>query len=155
MTCMREYGEYTYKKLIEEAVKKGIYRYIVASVVPRNNKVLILERPKSEFMGGIYELPSGKVEKGESLDEALCRETSEETNLTVSRIVNYLGHFDYESKSGEPTRQFNFEVEVKDFSGVRLKEHSNYSWVDKNNLGQYNVSNEVKKILYLFWELDG
>ena len=141
-------------KLIRQALREGISRYVVAAVIPNERReVLLLERPKHEFFAGIYELPSGEVESGESLEEALCREVKEETGLEISNIKRYLGHFDYLSKSKKITRQFNFHVEVKDISRITLKEHSNCAWVSSKNLEKYNVTNEVKKILKRFWTL--
>ncbi|MCK4714259.1 MAG: NUDIX domain-containing protein, partial [Candidatus Aenigmarchaeota archaeon] len=59
---------------MEEAKRSGISRYVVAAVITKSSEVLPLRRPESDFMGGIYELPSGKVEEGESLGDALHRE---------------------------------------------------------------------------------
>ena len=141
-------------KLIEQALREGVCRYVVAAVISNERQeVLLLERPKHEFFGGIYELPSGEVESGESLEEALCREVKEETGLEISSIKRYLGHFDYLSKNKKMTRQFNFHVEVKDISRITLKEHSNYAWVSSNDLERYNITSEVKKILKRFWGL--
>ena len=126
-------------------------RFVVGAVILKNDKVLLLERPKEDFMGGIYELPSGKVEGGESLDVALYREVEEETDLRIREIKKYLGHFDYESKSGKKTRQFNFAVTVEKPLEVRLEEHEDYAWVDKNQLHEYPVTDSVKQILDSIW----
>jgi 8-oxo-dGTP diphosphatase len=74
--------------------------------------VLLLKRPANDFMGGIFELPSGKVEPGEDLKPALAREVEEETGLTVAVAMAYLGRFDYTSGSGKKSRQFDFVVTV-------------------------------------------
>jgi 8-oxo-dGTP diphosphatase len=140
-----------YENLVKEAKLNGINRYVVGAVILRNERVLLLERPKDDFMGGIYELPSGKVEGGESLDVALYREVEEETGLRIREIKKYLGHFDYESKSGKKTRQFNFAVTVEEPLEVRLKEHEDYVWVDKNQLYEYPVTDSVKQVLGSFW----
>ena len=93
-----------YENLIKEAQKFKINRYVVGAVIQKNSSILLLKRPKDDFMGGIYELPSGKVEENEPLDEALYREVEEETGLKVKEIKKYLGHFDYESKSEEKNK---------------------------------------------------
>ena len=140
-----------YENLVKEAEQNGINRYVVGAVIFRNDKVLLLERPKNDFMGGIYELPSGKVEDGESLDVALYREVEEETGLRIKEIKKYLGYFDYESKRGKKTRQFNFVVTVREPFEIRLQEHENYAWVNKNQLHEYPVTDSVKQILDSLW----
>ena len=140
-----------YENLVKEAKLNGINRYVVGAIILKNDKVLLLERPKDDFMGGIYELPSGKVEDGESLNIALYREVEEETDLRIREIKKYLGHFDYESKSGKKTRQFNFAVTVEEPVEVRLTEHEDYVWVDKNQLHEYLVTDSVKQILDSIW----
>ena len=61
-------------RLVKEAQALGINRYVVGAIILKGSKILLLERAKDDFMGGIYELPSGKVEKGETLTVALARE---------------------------------------------------------------------------------
>ena len=142
-----------YESLIKEAQTAGIGRYVAGAVIHKGlSAVLLLKRPEDDFMGGIYELPSGRVEKYESLDMALCREVEEETGLRVKEIEKYLGHFDYESGSGKLTRQFNFAVKVEESVEIRLQEHDDYAWVDQNQLNRYQVTDSVKNVLYWFWE---
>lgn len=147
--------ENKYNYLIIEAQRNNIHRYVVGAIVERENSVLLLKRPKEDFMGGIYELPSGKVESGESLDKALSREVEEETGLTIGSIVRYFGYFDYESKSGGKTRQFNFLVSVNYGMGVVLQEHETYTWAQKEEVNDFPVTESVKKILSYYWENRG
>ena len=95
-------------------------------------------------MGGIYELPSGKVEHNESLGEALLRELREETGLELARREQYVGSIDYFSKAREPTRQFNFIAKVRAYSEIRLTEHDDYVWVSKTLLEQLPMSEEMR-----------
>lgn len=137
----------TEKILVKEAKELDINRYVVGAIVLRDSKILLLERPKDDFMGGIYELPSGKVEKGETLNVALAREVEEETGLTIESIIRYVGHFDYESKSGKKTRQFNFLVTVEPPLRIKLEEHSGYAWADANQLDKYPITENVSQII--------
>ncbi|WP_254854197.1 NUDIX hydrolase [Nocardia donostiensis] len=81
-------------------------------------------RPGNDFMGSIWELPSGKVEPGETLDQALTREVTEETGLQVTGIGRYIDNFDYRSGNGKHSRQFNFTVQCAAPEPVRLTEHT-------------------------------
>jgi len=140
-----------YQNLIEEAKKQGINRYVVGAVIMKDSKVLLLQRPKDDFMGGIFELPSGKVEKGEDLGTALHREVEEETGLKIKEITKYLDHFDYESKSGKKTRQFSFVVVIEEPFEIKLEEHNSYVWTSEDKLQEYPVTDSVKQILSLCW----
>jgi 8-oxo-dGTP diphosphatase len=126
------------------AIADGVEQPVVGAIVRRGGEVLLLKRPADDFMGGIWELPSGKVEPGESLDAALAREVAEETGLTVTGILAYAGSFDYQSGSGRRSRQFNFAVSVAG-DQVRLTEHDAFAWVPVT--GDLPVTDAVKTLL--------
>ena len=132
------------QNLEKEALRDGITQQVVGAVVQRDNTVLLLKRPPDDFMGGIYELPSGKTEPGETLNQALARELHEETGLTLHTITSYLGSFDYTSASGKKSRQFNFTVTTNN-NPITLQEHDTYLWAPLTN--NIPVTNPVKKIL--------
>jgi 8-oxo-dGTP diphosphatase len=117
-----------FAQLAAEACSNGAQHLVVGAVITSDCNVLLLRRPPSDFMGGIYELPSGNVEPGETLDIALRREVREETGLDVTAITGYLGSFDYSSASGKKSRQFNFTTHVRATEPVQLKEHDAYLW---------------------------
>ncbi|APU17464.1 NUDIX domain-containing protein [Actinoalloteichus fjordicus] len=106
----------------------GIHRQVVAGVIVHDGAVLLLRRRHDDFLAGLWELPSGRVEPGEDLHTALCREVQEETGLTVTTISHYLGSFDYTSGSGRLTRQHNWRVETADAANPTLTEHDAYQW---------------------------
>ena len=115
----------------------------------------MLKRSSNDFLGGLDELPSGKVEKGERLYEALIREIKEETNLKVIEPVKrYICHFDYtgKSKSGILTRQFNFEVLVEDVNQIKIsEEHEPYNWYSDVTKDTLNVSENVINVINNFF----
>ncbi len=139
--------EINYEELVENSLKEGIQGFVVGAVIIKDNKILLLERPKDDFMPKIFELPSGKVEENESLKEALIREVLEETNLKIKEIKKYIDSFDYLSSSKKKKRQFNFLVEVESFENIKLTEHESYKFLTIEELENYNVTESVKNTI--------
>lgn len=57
--------------------------HVAVAVVIRDGRVLIARRPDHAHQGGLLEFPGGKVEPGETVQQALVREIAEETALAV------------------------------------------------------------------------
>lgn len=140
-----------YQFLKTRAIEDGIEK-IVAGAIITNNKgeVLLVKRKQDDFMGGIYEIPSGNLEEGESIYDALLRETKEETNLKIKKVKSYVSQFDYFSKSHKKSRQFNFEVVVEE-EKILLTEHDSYKWISLEEIENENeISPELKYGLLIY-----
>lgn len=133
--------------LLRTADADSITKHVVGAVIPNaEGKVLLLHRTADDYLGGLWEFPSGGVEEGETLTEALHREVLEETGLTITAIEAYLGYFDYLSKSGKKTRQFNFTATTThENDAVTLTEHDAHLWAD--HAEQQRVSSAVRSVL--------
>jgi A/G-specific adenine glycosylase len=71
--------------------KLKVPHYVVtAAVIMRNTKILLAKRPSKGLLGGMWEFPGGKVEKGESLEDCLVREIREELGVGI-RIGEPIG----------------------------------------------------------------
>ncbi|MEP1214746.1 MAG: Nudix family hydrolase [Marinobacter sp.] len=58
--------------------------HVAVGAIFRDGKVLIARRPEHVHQGGLLEFPGGKVEPGESVQQALVREIREETGLRIA-----------------------------------------------------------------------
>ena len=56
---------------------------VTAAIIFDEEKVLITRRPNDKRHPGLWEFPGGKIEPGESPEEALCREIREELAAEV------------------------------------------------------------------------
>eukprot|EP00961_Rhodomonas_salina_P273930 3701196-Rhodomonas_salina.2 len=67
---------------MEENDQRKLLR-VVGAVMEDGDRVLMAQRPAGKSMGGLWEFPGGKVEEGESDEEALARECMEELGVEV------------------------------------------------------------------------
>ena len=59
---------------------------VVAGVLrDPDGRVLIAQRPAGKHMAGCWEFPGGKVAPGESIEQALARELTEELGIALHR----------------------------------------------------------------------
>ncbi|MFH8385367.1 NUDIX domain-containing protein [Kitasatospora sp. NPDC018058] len=123
----------------------GITGFVAAAVINHGGRVLLARRNPDDYMGGMWEIPSGTVEPGETILEALYRETAEETGLTIDQVTAYVGHFDYQNSRGGTTRQFNFAVTVEKTEPLVLTEHDAHQWALPTELPE--VSDAVRNLL--------
>lgn len=75
----------------------GIPTVLVAAVAlfDADGRVLIAQRPEGKSMAGLWEFPGGKVENGETPEQALIRELQEE--LAVDTVESCLAPFTFAS----------------------------------------------------------
>jgi A/G-specific adenine glycosylase len=82
-------------KLPRRRAKKASPHFeAVAAAIEKNGRFLIGKRPPGGLLGGLWELPGGKVEPGETHEQALAREIDEElgARIAVSGRVAAIEH---------------------------------------------------------------
>lgn len=104
-----------------------------------DGKTLIIKRSTdSKTNPGKWELPGGKVDQGESFDQALVREVYEETNLKIT-----LDHVVGVCEQNLPLiRAVHIIMSGKIAEGeLNLsREHEGYAWVFFENLSDYELT---------------
>ena len=56
---------------------------VIAAVIERGERVLVAQRPVGKRHGGLWEFPGGKIEAGETDEDAARRELAEELGVGV------------------------------------------------------------------------
>lgn len=62
---------------------KSVILVVAAALVDPEGRVLIAQRPPGKTMAGLWEFPGGKIETGETPEQALIRELEEELAILV------------------------------------------------------------------------
>lgn len=103
---------------------------VVAAIIQKGDKIFATQRGYGEFKEG-WEFPGGKIESGETKEDALIREIREELNVEISvgRLVDTV-EYDYPS----------FHLTMYCFLGIIksgdlvLNEHKAAKWLDRETL---------------------
>ena len=107
---------------------------VVAAIIINKDKVFATQRGYGEFKDG-WEFPGGKIEKGETPEQALEREIQEEleTKIQVNEKIDTV-EYDYP----------NFHLSMDCFicniieGDLVLKEHEAAKWLSKDELYSVN-----------------
>lgn len=103
---------------------------VVAAIIKEDNKIFASQRGYGDLKGG-WEFPGGKVECGESKEEALIREIKEELDTVIS-VKEYFDTIEYDY----PTFHLHmdcFLCEVIE-GNLTLLEHEDSCWLSKETL---------------------
>lgn len=64
---------------------KPIILVAAVALIDADKRVLLAERPAGKSMAGLWEFPGGKIETGETPEDALMREIHEELSIELCR----------------------------------------------------------------------
>ena len=117
---------------------------VVAAVIEKDDKIFCAQRNLAKSQGGKWEFPGGKIEVGETNEEALVREISEEfdTDIVVDKYIMTVEH-DY------PTFHITMHAYLCTLvkGDLVLKEHNDSTWVTKEELLTLDFADADKPIV--------
>ena len=103
---------------------------VVAAVIKKENKIFCTQRGYGDFKG-YWEFPGGKIEDGETPQEALVREIKEELDIDI-KTGDLIGTVEYDYPD------FHLSMDCfwcKFISGkIELKEHQDAKWLSLNDI---------------------
>lgn len=115
---------------------KPIVLVAAVALIDAENRVLIAKRPEGKSMAGLWEFPGGKVEAGETPEEALARELKEELNIDVCRKC--LAPFNFASHAYEAFHLLMPLYICRTWAGeVSAREGQEVAWVRALHLSRY------------------
>ncbi len=125
-------------------LKKIQWIPVVAGFLKKDGRILVGQRPENNSLAGLWEFPGGKIELGESPEEALARELSEELGieanigelkLSVTHSYNDVGivilFYEVLYWKGQP----------------KAKHHLMLEWIYPEELKERSIPDANKKVL--------
>lgn len=117
---------------------------VSAGILIKDNMILVGQRPESHTLAGLWEFPGGKIELGESPEQALARELNEELG-----IVAEIGGLKIAcTHSYSDVGIVILFYEVLFWKGEpKIQHHINLKWVKPADLPKMNIPDANRKNL--------
>lgn len=117
---------------------------VVAALIWNGSRFLACQRPAHKARGLKWEFVGGKVEPGESLENALIRECREELDITVNVGEVYMQVVHQYPDINIQLTLFHCTIAE---GTPRLLEHNAMAWVSPTNIPHYDFCPADKDIL--------
>ena len=130
----------------EESRKEGnLLTEVVAALIWQGDKFMICQRPAHKARGLLWEFVGGKVEPGETKQQALVRECQEELAVTVT-----VGDVFFEVTHVYPDLTVHLTLfRAAIMTGVPQKlEHNDIRWITVAEIPQYHFCPADEPILH-------
>ena len=105
--------------------------HVVAAIIRNGDKILATQRGYGEHKDG-WEFPGGKIEEGETPQEALVREIREELEADII-VGDHLVTVEHDYPDFHLSMQC-YWAELKEGSHLKLLEHEAAKWLPVNEL---------------------
>lgn len=118
----------------------------MAAIIQKENKILATKRGYGEFIN-MWEFPGGKIESGETKEQALVREIKEELNIEIS-VDKFAIDIEYQYPNFYLFMSC-FMCSIKEGS-IELLEHNDGKWITKEDLNTLNwLPADIDAVNYL------
>jgi len=115
---------------------KTILLVVACALVDADRRVLIAQRPAGKQLAGLWEFPGGKLEPGETPEQALIRELEEE--LGIATRTACLAPLTFASHSYESFHLLMPLFVCRKWQGTpTAREHAVLKWVRPQRLRDY------------------
>ena len=136
---------WTEKLPVRGRAKTGERRRLVAGIVRRGGRLLVVQRPDEGMLGGLWEFPGGRREAGESPGKAVARTCHEQAGVRI-------GAAEPVCKVAHTYSHFSIDVDVykcRELSRTTVtRGNRRIRWIWPSALRDYPMHTAARKIVH-------
>ena len=118
-----------------------------ALVVDDDGRIFFQRRsPHRKLFPNSWDIVGGHLDPGETVEDALRRELTEETGWTLSLVLGVIGEYSYTGNDGLDRVETDFLVRVDgDLSRPRLEvgKHTDFRWLAEHEVAVLDESRDI------------
>ena len=132
---------YFFSKFIKTDELSDKFPISIKVIIVDDNKILCLKNERNE-----WDLPGGKLNFKENIEECLIREVKEETNLSIKNL-KILKPFNLKFND-VPVFILVYSAEISCDSSIQVSyEHSEYNFFSKTEIMNLNMPESFKRLV--------
>jgi 8-oxo-dGTP pyrophosphatase MutT (NUDIX family) len=128
---------------------------VVSCFLEHDGKILLLHRQDSKPQGNTWGVPAGKVDEGETREDALVRELEQETGNAYSACPIYFktvfvryGNYDF------IYHIYYMQLAEKISIEINPKEHKDYCWVSPEEALKLRLIEDEDACIKMFYNIN-
>jgi|SRR3990167_3959060 len=124
----------------EDGGKAGLRHVVVHAIVEKENKLLLVKRTGKLLESGKWSIPTGFLERNESVEQGMLRELKEETGWTgkVTALFRIISNPNRPNDADRQSVAFEFLITpIQQVSQPDVLENSALEWVAIENISAY------------------
>jgi len=120
-------------------------------IINQDGKILIIKRAtrKEKAYPGLWDLPGGGVEEGETLQEAGTREAMEEIGIKIKPSQDYFYVYHYKDKD---LYVYGIISETNSTNVTLSEAHTDFKWISKDEYKNFEYTPSVGATIKEFFE---
>lgn len=128
---------------------------VVSCFIEYNGEILMLKRQTFKPQPNTYGLPAGKVEKGETVEQAMLREVKEETGIELENEKYEFYKIKYVSQDNIQFTYYSYfcKLDYKPDVKINPNEHQLYLWITPKDAMKLNLIQDGDNCLKDFYNL--